>query len=185
MDGFELNKVFGAATGALLAFVAISILTEGLFHSGHGGHHGEEKYAFAMAIEEDEGGAEEVAEAPAEEPIEVLLAAADPASGEKVFKKCQSCHNVDAGSAHKVGPMLHGIVGREIGGTDFGKYSGALPEGVWDFAALDAFLKNPSDYAAGTSMAFRGLKKGEDRADVIAWLNQQSASPLPLPEATQ
>lgn len=183
MDGFELNKIFGAVTGALLVFVTSSILTDGLFHAGHGAHDDGHKYAFSIAVEE--GGAEEVAEAPAEPSIEVLLASADVGDGEKVFKKCQSCHNVEAGSAHKVGPQLHNILGREKNATDFGKYSGALPAGVWGFAEMNAFLKNPQDYAPGTSMAFRGLKKAEDRAAVIAWLNQQGDTPLEIPAATQ
>ncbi len=179
MNGFELTKVLGAFCGAYAIYLALTIVTQGVF--GAGGHHhgGHEKLAFAIPVEE-----EEVAEAAPEEAepaIETVLASADLASGEKVFRQCKACHVAEKGGAHKVGPMLYGVVGREIGGTDFGQYSGALPGGQWDFAALNGFLAAPRDWAPGTSMGYAGLKKIEDRANLIAWLNEQSDAPLPLP----
>lgn len=104
------------------------------------------------------------------------LAAGDPANGEKVFKKCMACHAVGEGAKNKVGPALNGVVGSVIGKhpEDY-QFSKALQEkgatgAVWDEAALTEWLKNPKAYIPGTKMAFAGLKKDEEIADVIAYL---------------
>ncbi len=102
--------------------------------------------------------------------------AGDPAAGEKVFKKCAACHAVGEGAKNKVGPALNGVVGSVIGKhpEDY-QFSKALQEmgaagKVWDEAALTEWLKSPKAYAPGTKMAFAGLKKDEEIADVIAYL---------------
>jgi cytochrome c len=102
--------------------------------------------------------------------------AGDPALGEKVFKKCKACHVVDS-DKNKTGPHLVNIMGRQAGSVEgFTKYSKAIKESgiVWDEATLDGFLEKPKAYLKGTRMAFAGLKKEEDRADVIAYLKQFS-----------
>lgn len=101
--------------------------------------------------------------------------AGDPAAGEKVFKKCAACHAVGADAKNKVGPVLNGIVGRAAGSIDGFKYSDAVlakkAEGfVWTAENLDAYLTNTKEFIAGNKMAFAGLKKPEERADVIAYL---------------
>lgn len=127
--------------------------------------------------------AEEAAEAPAGESTEVAEAAegagdgaGDAAAGKKVFNKCKACHNAEAGAKNKVGPNLWGIIGKEKGTTEGFKYSEAITGlgGTWTAEDLDAFLTNPKDFAPGTKMAFGGLKNGADRANLIAWLTQQS-----------
>jgi cytochrome c len=127
----------------------------------------------------------EPAQAPEpEQPFAVLLASAEPSAGEKVFGKCKACHGVDPGGAHKVGPNLHDIVGAPIASKDGFAYSGALADkgGEWTYEELSAFLENPKEYAAGTKMTFAGLKKAEDRAEVIAYLRANTENPPPLPE---
>jgi len=102
--------------------------------------------------------------------------AGDPALGEKVFKKCKACHVVDS-DKNKTGPHLVNIMGRQAGSVEgFTKYSKAIKESgiVWDEATLDGFLEKPKKYLKGTRMAFAGLKKEEDRANVIAYLKQFS-----------
>jgi len=102
--------------------------------------------------------------------------AGDPALGEKVFKKCKACHVVDS-DKNKTGPHLVNIMGRQAGSVEgFKKYSKAIKESgiVWDEATLDGFLEKPKAYLKGTRMAFAGLKKEEDRANVIAYLKQLS-----------
>jgi len=102
--------------------------------------------------------------------------AGDPALGEKVFKKCKACHVVDS-DKNKTGPHLVNIMGRQAGSVEgFTKYSKAIKESgiVWDEATLDGFLEKPKSYLKGTRMAFAGLKKEEDRANVIAYLKQFS-----------
>jgi cytochrome c len=113
-----------------------------------------------------------------------LLAAADPAAGEKAAKKCSVCHSFEEGGAAKLGPPLWDVLGREIASAPDFSYSNALAEkgGSWDYDKLHAFLANPKDWAPGTKMAFAGVKKPQELADIIAYLRSLSDSPEPLPE---
>ncbi len=122
-------------------------------------------------------------EAPAGGGIAALLAAADAEAGAKLSKKCAACHSFDKGGKKKVGPNLWDIVGKAIAGGEGYKYSGALSGlgGEWTYDNLDAFLTKPKDFAAGTKMSFAGLKKAEDRANLIAFLRGRSDDPKPLP----
>lgn len=126
---------------------------------------------------------EEAAGAPAEKPIEFYLASADPAKGEQVFKKCAACHNADKGGANQIGPNLWGVVGSPIGEGRGFSFSDALAKkgGNWDWDSLGQWLKSPKAFAPGTKMTFAGLGDPQDRANVIAFLNQHSDSPKPLP----
>jgi cytochrome c len=120
------------------------------------------------------GGAGAAAAAPAvAEPIDALLATADLAHGEKLSKMCTACHSFDVGGANKVGPNLAGIVGAKHAHIPSFKYSDALQakaSEVWTVEALNQFLWNPRKAIPGTKMAFAGLKKPEDRAAMIKWL---------------
>ena len=89
-----------------------------------------------------------------------------------MFRKCQACHKLEDG-ANSTGPYLYGVVGRDIAAAAGFGYSDALNgmEGDWTPEALNGFLENPKSYAAGTSMAFAGLPKVEDRANLIAYLD--------------
>ncbi len=115
------------------------------------------------------------------------MASADAEAGASVFKKCASCHTIDKGGANKVGPNLYGIVGRPVASHEGFSYTEAMKAhaeeigGDWDFASLSNFLLAPKKVVPGTAMGFAGLKKDQDRANLLAWLNQQSDSPLPLP----
>lgn len=182
MDSFEINKYFGAITGALMVFLAISFLTEGLYGGGHEGGHGEERHlAFAMAIEEGEGGGE--AEAAPEVSLAELIADADAGAGERVFKKCAACHAPEQGGANKIGPALYGVVGRPVGTHEGFSYSDEMASlgGDWSWEHLDEFLASPKSVVPGTKMSFAGLRKPEDRANVMVFLNEHSDSPLPPP----
>ena len=182
MDAFELNKIFGALTGALVVFLGVSFVTEGIYHTGgHGGGHGHEKLAYSLEIEDSEAHGNEEAEP--ELSLAALITEADVAKGEKVFKKCSACHNVDPGGANQIGPALHGVMGRDIAGVDGFAYSDALAgiEGGWTWEAMNGFLTKPKEWAAGTKMQFNGLKKPEDRANLMAYLNAQSDAPIDPP----
>jgi cytochrome c len=112
-----------------------------------------------------------------------LLAHADPAAGAKDARKCAVCHNFEEGGSAKLGPPLWGVIGRDIASVEGFAYSEALTgkEGAWDYERLDAFLAQPRNWAKGTKMAFAGLKKPEERADVILYLRSLSHDPAPLP----
>ncbi|WP_170335233.1 c-type cytochrome [Ruegeria arenilitoris] len=103
------------------------------------------------------------------------VAEGDVDAGEKVFRKCKACHTVGEGAENKVGPMLNGIVGRQAATVEGFGYSPVLislsEEGlVWTPEELDAFLTKPRDYAKGIKMTFAGLRKEEDRVNIIAYL---------------
>lgn len=96
--------------------------------------------------------------------------AGDAEAGKKVFKKCKSCHNTN--DKDKVGPGLAGVFGAVAGAKDSKKYSSELKESgiTWDEANLDKFLTKPKDMFKKTKMSFAGLKKEDDRKNVIAYL---------------
>ncbi len=129
--------------------------------------------ADTAASAEGESGAENEAD------IDTLLAAADPVLGKRQYIFCQACHTVAAGGAHKLGPNLSGIVGKEAAVVPGFVYSAALVESglVWDAAALDQWIANPSAMVPGTTMVFAGIRDPEQRANLIAYL-QEIADPV-------
>lgn len=170
MDTMEWTKIVGSLCGALLIYLLFSWGADALYSTEaahHGDDHGEE-HAMAYPIEAEEtGGGEEVEEGPA---FAEVLAAADAGKGEKVWGKCKACHKLNGEDG--TGPHLNGVVDRDIASAAGFNYSGALSglEGNWTPDALDGFLKNPKKYAPGTTMGFAGLKKIEDRANLVAYL---------------
>lgn len=120
--------------------------------------------------------------AAAETPIEALLATADAAKGEEVFKKCAACHTVNQGGATGIGPNLYAVLGRGIASVGGFAYSDGLKKhtGKWDFATANEWLKNPRGFAEGTKMTFAGIEDGQDRANLLVYLNKQGSN-LPLP----
>ena len=104
--------------------------------------------------------------------------AQDAAAGEKVFAKCKACHVIDA-ATNRVGPSLHGIIGRTAGTVEGFKYSEAMIQHgkdglVWNNENLDKYLADPKAFVPKNKMAFPGLKNAEDRANVIAYIDEAS-----------
>ena len=107
-------------------------------------------------------------------PMVAAHAEGDAAKGKKVFNKCKACHFADK-KKNKVGPYLVGVFGRKAASVEGFKYSKAMKakgeEGlVWNEENLDKYLTAPKKFVPGNKMAFAGLKKAEDRANVIAYL---------------
>ncbi|GAB4383046.1 c-type cytochrome [Albidovulum sp.] len=167
-DTMTTTKAVGAVCGALLIFLLAKWAADTLYHTGPSGHGGE-AVAQAYTIDTGAAGAEKPAEAAGPD-VATLLASADPAAGEKVFGKCKACHKIDGTNA--TGPHLDGVVNRAVGSVAGFGYSEAMAGhgGNWDPQALFDFLENPKGYLPGTKMSFAGLKKPEDRANLIAYL---------------
>jgi len=100
-------------------------------------------------------------------------AAGDEARGQDVFRKCASCHTLEAGGRNRVGPRLHGLFGRVAGSVADYRYTEALKNSglVWEAGTLDAYLKDSEAFVPGTKM-YGGLALDQDRADLIAYLRR-------------
>ncbi len=168
-DTMTITKVTGALCGSLLIFLLGVWAAESLFHVGGSGHGDEAHQAYIIPTGDDEGSSEEEA-APVD--FAELLANADVAKGAKLFKKCQACHKLEDG-ANATGPSLYQVVNRPVDAvSSFSGYSGALSAvvDVWTPENLDGYLENPKGFAPGNKMAFAGFKKPQERADIIAFL---------------
>jgi cytochrome c len=170
------NTIAGWVLGACGVALGLSIVGGMVFQPHH-----LEKMGYpieGVAEEGAEGGAAAV-------PIASLMATADPAKGAEVFKKCAACHTINQGGPNGVGPNLYATLGEGIAQGKGGfAFSDALKAkgGKWDFDAMNAWLTSPRAFASGTKMTFAGLGNPQDRANVIAYLNQQGSN-LPLPAA--
>ena len=169
------NTIAGWVLGAGIVALGASIVTAEMFHAER-----PEKMGYPI-----EGVEPDPVDGPAEQPIAALLASADPAKGDAVFKKCTACHTIDKGGSQGTGPNLWGSVGAPLARVPGYAYSPALKEkgGNWGWEELNQWLKSPRDFAPGTKMTFAGIGKAEDRANLIAYMNTKSDSPLPLPAA--
>lgn len=173
------NTIAGWVLGAGIAALGSSILWGTIFHA-ETPEAGKQGYAIEGVEASGEAGG-----AAAGPPIETLLATADAAKGEAVFKKCMACHTIESGGANGIGPNLHGVLGEAVGAGHAGfAFSDALKSkgGTWTWQAMNEWLTSPKKFAPGTKMTFAGLGKAEDRANVMVYLNSQGAN-IALPAA--
>jgi cytochrome c len=176
MDSFEVNKIIAAILVTVLLVFGIDKISDIIFH--------EEKpnvQGYKVEIKANNSANQTKSEDQID--ISALLALGDVDTGKKIFKKCAACHSIAQGGGNKIGPKLYNTVGRATGSISDYKYSKALASygKEWTFEELNSFLIKPSTWIKGNKMGFAGLKKDEDRASVILYLNQNSDSPKALP----
>lgn len=197
MNRFEIIKIVGAFLMSVLIITVIGQVGNLLVEAEE-----LEENVYTVAGTEEPAAAEEaVAEEAAAEPVlgptgpleaaaepglgpmAPLLAAASVGSGKKLARKCALCHTFKKGGPHKIGPNLWDVVGADKARWENFSYSAALASvgGSWGYEELNSFVAKPGTYIPGTRMTFNGLKKLEDRADLIAYLRTFSDSPRPLP----
>jgi len=167
VDTFEFNKIVMSILLALLILKAGDIIADRLVHPKY-----LEKNVFIVAGFEHKAAPGQGAKEEKLEPIEPLLASANIKNGQKVAKQCLQCHSFEKGGPNKTGPDLWNITTRGVGKASNYAYSTALQKkgGEWTVENLNHFLYQPRKFINGTKMSFAGLKKTEDRRDVIAYL---------------
>jgi cytochrome c len=180
MNSFEINKILGAVLGTCLILLAVHITSGAIFTPPVPA-----KPGYDIAVKQEQPAQQPSTAAPAQQPIENLLASASVEHGAQVAKQCQICHNLQEGQGPKVGPDLYNVVGRPVASVPGFNYSAALKAkgGTWTVEALNTWLTDPRADVPGTAMTFAGLPNEKQRADLIAYLNTLSANPKPLPTA--
>ena len=182
MDSFEINKILGAVLFTCLCLLALNIGAGAIFTPAK-----PEKPGYEIAVPEHPAEGAQAEKAAPAEPIEKLLASAQPAKGEQSAKKCLACHTLTKGGPNRVGPNLWGIVNRPKASEPGFAYSDVLKSkgGNWTIDDLNQFINSPRTFAPGTKMTFVGVPKDAERADLLAYLNTLSDNPAPLPKAAE
>ena len=177
MDELGFNKLAGAVLLTGLAFIGVRTVAEVVVPE----HDFEALYVPEVQLET--AGAEEEVVITVNSPE--FVAALDATRGERVFRKCLSCHNAEPGGPNGTGPNLYAVMGKQMGTHAGFAYSSAMASKAapWTWEEMNGFLTKPKDWLPGTAMNYIGLRNFEDRAAVMAYLNTRTDSPLPLPEA--
>ena len=179
MDSFELNKILGALLGTGLILLALNITAGAIFAPSKPA-----KPGYEIAVQEhaaaDKAGPKEPSQ-----PIEALLASSSAEKGETAAKKCAACHTFTKGGPNRVGPNLWGLLNRPKASEAGFNYSAGMKAkgGNWSYQDLNVYLTNPKAFVPGTNMAFAGLPRDSERADVINYLHTLADSPALLPTA--
>jgi cytochrome c len=172
-NAYRLNKILGLVFGSALALQALHLIDENFTPTR----------IVAKPASEPAGKPTGDATAAAQS-FDRALASASAARGAQTAKECELCHNLGKGQGSKVGPDLYGVIGRKVGSEPGFSYSAALKAkgGTWTFEALNIWLTNPRSDVPGTLMTFAGIASEKQRADVVAYLNSNSDTPVPLPK---
>lgn len=182
MDSFELNKFAGGILAALLFLFGTKTMVDIAFEK-----HPLAKPGFLYEVSDSSEGTDKTGSDKSKTvaPIGVRLAKADVSKGQGISKKCKACHTFNSGGKHATGPNLYNIVNKKVASNGEFAYSSAMTEkgGTWSYEFLECFLETPKKCVEGTKMSFAGIKKPDQRADLILYLRSLSESPVALPSA--
>lgn len=172
---YQINKILGYLLGTALFLQAMHIVDRSFAPAKPGSE---------VALKEGQPAEPKGETAASAQSFDSLLASASAERGAQIAKPCLICHNVEEGQGPKVGPDLYGVVDRAVASAAGFNYSAGLKAkgGKWTFAALNKWLTNPRADVPNTTMTFAGLSSEKQRADVIAYLDTLSKSPVPLPK---
>ena len=176
MDSFEINKIIAAILVTVLLVLGIGKISDVIYFV-------EKPDVAGYKVEVEVGTKLSQASAESQIDIKSLLALGSADDGEKVFKKCAACHSITANGKNNIGPKLWNVMFRPVGSVTDYKYSKALSSygKEWSWEEMNGFLLKPAKWIKGNKMGFAGLKKEEDRASVMLYLNKNSDNPKPLP----
>ncbi|AHX11392.1 cytochrome c family protein [Neorickettsia helminthoeca str. Oregon] len=185
MKNLESNKLFASVLLVGITILSVSNIVDFLYHPKEVA-----QYGYVANVEQHSASSTGSIASfdPATADLADLFKNANLEAGQKISKKCIACHTFENGGHNKVGPNLWGILGKNKAhlGDRF-KYSKGLLEkgGTWDYRSMVQFLYKPSAYIKGTKMAFAGLSKPEEIANLVVYLRSLSDSPEALPGNTQ
>ncbi len=180
MNSSKFNTIAGWTLGTALLVFGLNSLADVIYHA-----EAPEKPGYLIEVAEAETGGEATGgeEQPAVS-LGTLMASADAAKGQAGFKACAACHTADKGGPNKVGPNLWGIVNRMHASHEGFNYSEAMAAKKaepWTYEALNEFIHNPKAAVPGTKMAYGGLKRDQERANLLAYLGSLADTPVPPP----
>lgn len=184
MGRLPLNTIATSVLIALLVVKVADVVSDKIFHVDYPAR---KAFPVLASTQPSESSSHQGApKAPEPEDITPFLVTADATRGKKVAKKCVQCHVFAKGGAHRLGPNLWNTFGAHIGRIGNYAYSRALKalNTQWTPDALNEYLYKPRAYAPGTKMSFIGLKDPQERADVIAYMNQMRDNPTQLVKKT-
>tara|TARA_A100000164_G_scaffold378117_1_gene418926 strand:+ start:1790 stop:2320 length:531 start_codon:yes stop_codon:yes gene_type:complete len=176
MDSFEFNKIVAAIILTVVVVISLDKISEIVFKV-------DKPTVAGYKVDLETAMAANTGDESSQLDIQAFFASASIEKGKSVFKKCAACHSIKKGGKNNIGPALYSVVGRNIAGIDGYKYSKALVAygKQWNVDELNGFLLKPAKWIKGNKMGFAGLKKEEDRASVILYLNSNGDLPLDLP----
>ena len=182
MSGLEVNKILASIFVAVIVVSLISILGDAFINEKNN-QQVENAYYIDISEMKTNDVVTNTQNEEISEQISMFLTSASFEKGEKLFKKCSACHSYQKGNANKVGPNLWNIINRPKASVQGFTYSKALAEfsGNWGYEELSQFLYKPKEYIQGTKMNFSGLKKVQDRADLLLFLREQADIPAEIP----